>query len=85
MSDNITMRFNSVGLLTDDLHNEYDPAVEEAVRRLPEKEAYLRLYRIKRALDLNLKGAELPKSQWTTPEQVSSGMLWSLIAFGFAK
>lgn len=37
---------------------------------MPENESFLRLYRVKRALDLNLKGAQLPKEQWTTPENV---------------
>ena len=46
------------------------PEVKEALRRLPEEEQYLRLFRIKRALDLSLKHAQLPKEQWTKPEEV---------------
>jgi hypothetical protein len=42
----------------------------EAVRRLPEKEQQLRLFRLKRALDLSVKHSLLPKEQWTTTEQV---------------
>ncbi|XP_064387291.1 uncharacterized protein LOC135335665 [Halichondria panicea] len=56
-----------LGLLLDDIQNEEDPAVKEAVRRLPEEDSYARLYRIKRALDLSIKGAQLPKEQWITP------------------
>ena len=58
------------GLLRDDLYNEDDADVLEALRRLPDKEKYLRLFRIKRALDLSLKHSILPKEQWTTAEQV---------------
>lgn len=60
------------GLRREDLYNEEDPDVHEAIRRLPEKEQQLRLFRMKRALDLSMKHSILPKEQWTTPEQVIS-------------
>ena len=59
----------SVGLLKDDLLREEDPAVEEAIRRLPERDQFLRLYRLKRALDLSMKHALLPEDQWTKYEE----------------
>ena len=59
-----------IGLLREDLYMEEDPVVSEAIRRLPENEKNLRNYRIKRALDLSMKHAELPRDMWTTPEQV---------------
>lgn len=62
------------GLLREDLYMEENPVITEAVRRLPEREKYLRLYRLKRAMDLSMKHALLPKEQWTTPEQVSAGL-----------
>ena len=49
---------------------EEDPVVSEAVRRLPQEEQDLRLFRLKRALDLSLKKALLPKDQWTSDEEV---------------
>ena len=61
----------AIGLLREDLYNESDADVCEAVRRLPEKEQQLRLFRLKRAIDLSLKHSLLPKEQWTTAEQVS--------------
>ena len=67
-----TLFMNSLtaGLLREDLYNEADPDVNEAIRRLPESEQQLRLFRMKRALDLSMKHSILPKEQWTTPEQV---------------
>jgi ubiquinol-cytochrome c reductase subunit 7 len=52
------------------LYIEEDPDVSEAIRRLPEEEQYQRLFRLKRALDLNMKKAVLPRDQWTKPEEV---------------
>merc|ERR1712080_51829 len=43
--------------------------MDEAFNRLPEEEANLRIFRIKRAADLSLKHAILPKEQWTKPEE----------------
>jgi len=43
--------------------------VAEAIRRLPEKEQNLRIFRLKRALDLSLKHSQLPREQWTKPEE----------------
>ena len=59
-----------LGLRREDLYTE-DAAVTEAIRRLPEHEKQLRLYRLKRAMDLSLKHALLPKEQWTTETEVS--------------
>ena len=42
----------------------------EALRRLNEDEQNLRLYRIKRALDLSMKHQLLPKEDWTKPTEV---------------
>ena len=66
------MRVSTPGLLREDLYNEADTDVCEAIRRLPEKEQQLRLFRQKRALDLSLKHSLLPKEQWTTAEQVNT-------------
>ena len=54
--------------------NEEDiPELTEAVRRLPEEEQNLRMFRIKRALDLSMKHQLLPKEEWTKPEEVCDG------------
>lgn len=58
--------YQKLGLRREDLYVEEDPGVSEAIRRLPEQEQHLRLYRIKRAIDLSMKHAQLPKEQWTT-------------------
>ncbi|XP_028400528.1 cytochrome b-c1 complex subunit 7-like [Dendronephthya gigantea] len=62
--------YRQLGLRKDDLMNEEDtPELTEAVRRLPEEEQNLRLFRIKRALDLSMKHQLLPKEEWTKPEE----------------
>ena len=58
------------GLRREDLYMEEDPVVAEALRRLPQEEKELRLWRLKRALDLSMKKNILPKEQWTSEEEV---------------
>ena len=66
----------------DDLMNEEDlPELQEAVRRLPEEEQNLRMFRLKRALDLSMKHQLLPKEDWTKPEEVS--FMCTLILYVF--
>merc|ERR1712002_224101 len=60
--------FNQLGLRRDDTLRS-TPAVEEAIRRLPEDEYNARVFRVKRALDLSLKHSILPKDQWTKFEE----------------
>ena len=73
------MTTSLIGLLREDLYMEEDPVVSEAIRRLPENEKNLRNYRIKRALDLSMKHAELPRDMWTTPEQVYVIYIYSML------
>ena len=54
------------GLRRDDLIYDDDPDVEEALRRIPVEELDLRNFRIKRALDINLKQSVLPEHEWVT-------------------
>ena len=49
---------------------EENPDVENAIKRLPEEDQYLRIFRIKRAMDLTVKHQILPKEEWTKPEEV---------------
>ncbi|KAI1902519.1 hypothetical protein AGOR_G00045590 [Albula goreensis] len=60
--------FNKLGLMYDDTIYE-DSDVKEALRRLPEPVYNERVFRIKRALDLSMKQAILPKDQWTKYEE----------------
>ena len=53
------------------MNEEDTPELVEAVRRLPEEEQNLRMFRIKRALDLSMKHQLLPKEEWTKPEEVT--------------
>ncbi|KAE8599346.1 hypothetical protein XENTR_v10017154 [Xenopus tropicalis] len=60
--------FNKLGLMRDDTIYE-DDDVKEAVRRLPPKVYDDRIFRIKRALDLNIRQQHLPKQQWIKYEE----------------
>ncbi|XP_012867876.1 PREDICTED: cytochrome b-c1 complex subunit 7 [Dipodomys ordii] len=60
--------FNKLGLMRDDTIQETED-VKEAIRRLPEKLYNDRMFRIKRALDLNMRQQILPKEQWTKYEE----------------
>ena len=52
------------------MNEEDTPELIEAVRRLPEEEQNLRMFRMKRALDLSMKHQVLPKEEWTKPDEV---------------
>jgi len=54
----------------DDLIEEENDIVEEALRRLPAEEQYRRAYRIRIAQQCGVTHTELPPSQWTKPEDV---------------
>ncbi|XP_035284399.1 cytochrome b-c1 complex subunit 7 isoform X2 [Anguilla rostrata] len=60
--------FNKIGLMRDDTIYE-DSDVKEALRRLPEPVYNDRMFRVKRALDLTMKQAILPKHLWTKYEE----------------
>jgi ubiquinol-cytochrome c reductase subunit 7 len=53
----------------DDLISEENETVLKALRRLPPKESYDRVYRIRRATQLSLQHKILPRSEWTKPEE----------------
>ncbi|KAG9478778.1 cytochrome b-c1 complex subunit 7 [Eleutherodactylus coqui] len=56
--------FNKLGLMRDDTLYETND-VKEAISRLPARLYDDRIFRIKRALDLDMKKSILPKDQWT--------------------
>lgn len=61
--------FNKYGLHRDDLLDEYDPDVIEALRRCPQKTVDERNYRALRATQLSIQHSILPKDQWTKFEE----------------
>lgn len=42
-----------------------------ALKRLPAKESYDRVYRLRRAFQCSITHKLLPKEEWTKPEEVS--------------
>ncbi|GAB1315175.1 Cytochrome b-c1 complex subunit 7, mitochondrial [Madurella fahalii] len=61
--------YRQMGLRADDLIVEENETVLKALHRLPPKESYDRIYRIRRATQLSLQQKILPKSEWTKPEE----------------
>ncbi|CAH0545703.1 unnamed protein product [Brassicogethes aeneus] len=57
--------FNKYGLMRDDLLDETDHDVQEALTRLDPDEYDCRVFRILRATQLSLRHEYLPKSEWT--------------------
>lgn len=55
----------------DDLLEEESEAVQIAIRRLSDKEAYDRVYRLRRSIQCSYQHKLLPKSEWTKPEEVN--------------
>ncbi|KIN06688.1 hypothetical protein OIDMADRAFT_17432 [Oidiodendron maius Zn] len=61
--------YRQLGLRNDDLIPEESEIVQQALKRLPEKESYDRIFRIRRALQLSLQHQLLPKAEQTKPEE----------------
>ena len=62
------MRYQTFGLLYDDILNDEDPMIIEALNRLPEEVRRAREKRLARAFDLSVNQKRLPREQWTKPE-----------------
>ncbi|KAH8893503.1 putative ubiquinol-cytochrome C reductase complex 14kD subunit [Thozetella sp. PMI_491] len=60
--------YRQLGLRFDDLLEEERESVQVALKRLGEKERYDRIYRIRRAVQLDITKKVLPRDQWTKPE-----------------
>lgn len=58
-----------LGLKFDDLLPEESLVVQKAIRRLPPKEAYDRVFRIRRAIQCSISHALLPREEQTKPEE----------------
>ncbi|KAI9883946.1 MAG: hypothetical protein M1823_004290 [Watsoniomyces obsoletus] len=61
--------YRQLGLKMDDLIPEESETIQKALKRLPPKEAYDRVFRIRRAFQCSLSHQLLPKDQWTKPEE----------------
>ncbi|KAK3702017.1 Cytochrome b-c1 complex subunit 7, mitochondrial [Vermiconidia calcicola] len=61
--------YRKLGLRADDLIPEESEEMQLALKRLSPKEAYDRVYRMRRAFQCSLAHQLLPKSQWTSEEE----------------
>ncbi|EGP83155.1 unnamed protein product [Zymoseptoria tritici ST99CH_1A5] len=61
--------YRKLGLRADDLIPEESPEVQLALKRLSPKEAYDRVFRMRRAVQCSIAHQLLPKHEWTKPEQ----------------
>ncbi|KAE9377855.1 14 kDa subunit of cytochrome bd ubiquinol oxidase [Stipitochalara longipes BDJ] len=61
--------YRKLGLRADDLIPEESETVLLALKRLPPKEAYDRVYRLRRAFQCSLAHQLLPKEQHTKPDE----------------
>ncbi|MCJ1324558.1 Cytochrome b-c1 complex subunit 7 [Thelotrema lepadinum] len=61
--------YRKLGLKADDLIPEENETVLLALKRLPPKEAYDRVYRLRRAVQCSLAHQLLPPDQQTKPEE----------------
>ncbi|GAB1741284.1 hypothetical protein D0869_08637 [Hortaea werneckii] len=57
--------YRKLGLRADDLIPEEDEIVQQALKRLSPKEAYDRVFRMRRAFQCSLSHQLLPKAEWT--------------------
>ncbi|KAL6857635.1 Cytochrome b-c1 complex subunit 7 [Amphichorda felina] len=62
--------YRQLGLRYDDLYEEEREAVQLALKRLSPKEAYERVYRLRRATQCSYQHKLLPRADWTTNETV---------------
>ncbi|KAJ9196976.1 hypothetical protein DTO166G4_2573 [Paecilomyces variotii] len=61
--------YRRLGLRFDDLIPEESESVQTAIKRLPPKEAYDRVFRLRRAFQLSLSHQLLPAAEQTKPEE----------------
>ncbi|PYH45187.1 ubiquinol--cytochrome-c reductase subunit 7 [Aspergillus saccharolyticus JOP 1030-1] len=61
--------YRRLGLKADDLIPEESDVVQTALKRLPPKEAYDRIFRIRRALQCSVSHTLLPAAEQTKPEE----------------
>ncbi|KAJ6094831.1 hypothetical protein N7467_002344 [Penicillium canescens] len=61
--------YRRLGLKFDDLIPEESENVQKAIKRLPSKEAYDRVFRIRRAFQCSISHTLLPANEQTKPEE----------------
>ncbi|KAI5857192.1 cytochrome b-c1 complex subunit 7 [Tricharina praecox] len=61
--------YRKLGLLYDDILAEENPIVQKALKRLPPRLAYDRMFRHRRAMQCSLSHQLLPLNEQTKPEQ----------------
>ncbi|KAK3074801.1 Cytochrome b-c1 complex subunit 7 [Teratosphaeriaceae sp. CCFEE 6253] len=61
--------YRKLGLKSDDLIPEESESVQLALKRLPPKEAYDRVFRMRRAFQCSLAHQLLPQTEWTKAEE----------------
>ncbi|KAF2275149.1 14 kDa subunit of cytochrome bd ubiquinol oxidase [Westerdykella ornata] len=61
--------YRQLGLRADDLLPEENDVVQLALKRLPPKEAYDRVFRMRRAFQCSMSHTLLPKEEWTKDEE----------------
>ncbi|KAL1997888.1 hypothetical protein VTN02DRAFT_502 [Thermoascus thermophilus] len=61
--------YRRLGLRYDDLIPEENEVVQTAIKRLPPKEAYDRVFRLRRAFQCSLSHTLLPPEEHTKPEE----------------
>ncbi|KAF2848903.1 ubiquinol-cytochrome c reductase complex 14 kDa protein-like protein [Plenodomus tracheiphilus IPT5] len=61
--------YRQLGLRADDLLPEENDVVQIALKRLGPQEAYDRVFRLRRAMQLSMSHQLLPKEEWTKPAE----------------
>ncbi|KAF1940164.1 hypothetical protein EJ02DRAFT_435769 [Clathrospora elynae] len=61
--------YRQLGLRADDLLPEENDVVQTALKRLRPQEAYDRVFRLRRAVQLSMSHQLLPKEEWVKPEE----------------
>ncbi|EMC97052.1 hypothetical protein BAUCODRAFT_32794, partial [Baudoinia panamericana UAMH 10762] len=61
--------YRKLGLRADDLLPEETEGMQLALKRLSPKEAYDRVFRMRRAFQCSLTHQLLPRNEWTKPEE----------------
>ncbi|KAF2690780.1 hypothetical protein K458DRAFT_326648 [Lentithecium fluviatile CBS 122367] len=61
--------YRQLGLRADDLIPEENDTVQLALKRLPPKDAYDRVFRLRRAFQCSVSHQLLPKNEWTKQEE----------------
>lgn len=63
--------FREYGLMRDDIISEEPEIIEAALKRLGEKEQFDRAFRLRRAVQLHVRGEKLPKEEQIPAHEVS--------------